>query len=262
MANNLETVSSSSVASKSAEGEVPAQNELQATIERAKVEDPLVRFFATNWRVLMVLAVAAALAGLGVKLVGDMKRERQAEGAAAYTATFESMEDVVAARNGLAKASDDESRKKAEAELESALSRARSDLAALFSMNSPYSEIAALYQKILGFYTADQSLVNASAAADWHQLKSGSSERFFAELGAFIEAKALLDDAQRRAEGLAKLKDLALTGEVAQVASAVVMARVATGAEERNAAKEVLAYLEGNQPEQRELLKDSLAALH
>jgi len=98
--------------------------------------------------------------------------------------------------------------------------------------------------------------------SDWKKSgKDGSVERMNAELGALQLGRLQLQTNEEVAKGRELIKDLTVNGEFVSVAAAKVLAGFASTDAEKSEAKATINSLLSKQPEQADILKDTLNSL-
>jgi len=138
-------------------------------------------------------------------------------------------------------------------------------LSALNDAKEPYSKLANIYMGLLNSKASeatDTASVTTEPAFDsnWQKMRAGSSKRFFAELSALVQARSHLDT-ESYIEGRKALQLLAEDGQFVNITAAIALARVSSTDEERQEARNVLASLMLNHPEQTSLLEPEMLRL-
>lgn len=238
---------------------------------RAKQEDPFFKFISQHWRNLLVAAVVVLGGYYVVTRLQTTQYESQVSASDLFGKAQESFTEVVTLEERLrafpAVPTDPkadpkvvETQAKERADLELKLKEANEKLsqrvAALNDVKAPYNYLASLYNSFKAARVGDL------AGVDTHSRQVGSEgNSIFAELSQLAAARVLLDDPNRRAEGVKKLLDLASASNYVSVSAAVSLARVANTSEERTQAIRVIDTIITQSPEQTDLLKEDLAQL-
>lgn len=251
-------------------------------------EDPLFRFIQANWRqVLLVIGfVVAAVYARQVfrdTRVADMERS-----ADIFNRARSEYEQIVSLEGQLVDAKkrvgDDrgEVKKGAETtdgkvdpgtarvtELERQIADARrrveGHLGSLVDARSPYRELGDLYRGLLGRVTAGEGKgiaeLRAAIGIPTGTVQLGEKPDLVTELKAMALARALIDSADTRAEGVAALTDLATKGNFTKISAGLTLAHIANSAAEREAALRILEAILVAQPEQENILGSEIARL-
>lgn len=263
-----------------------------SVIATAVREDPLFRFLAHSWRtvVVVVLAVIAAWYAWNgfqstredsVRHSADLFARMRAE----YDETLTLRRERARLKKELAEldAGTSASTQKAKAEapdektpaekrarlevvekdLPTAIARAQQSARALRDARPPYSELAPLYLTLLD--REEGAEVNASPpSVSWRDAPEG--ERLLRELEWYAFARSKLDAPTQggeagREQGRKLLTELATGATYVRAPAALVLAQTASGDAERAAARDLIVKIEGDQPDQSEILSGALRSL-
>lgn len=242
-------------------------------IERARRDDPIVKFLAQNWRPVLTTVAVGAAVWYAVQAFRTTRYEAMERSAQLFTKVVASVQDVEQRQQRLATLQareiskdevqakkDKEELDKAVAELESERTKLAQRLQALGDGKAPYSGLAHIYQAAGAVREGDLAKARELLAGlKWRDVKDVRSvERFSGEYGALLLGRALLDDESGREEGRAQLGSLAQEGVYAHVAAAVTLLNSARSDDERTAATDLIESLKARAPEQGDLLGEEL----
>lgn len=240
---------------------------------RSTSDDPVLKFISSWWRQVTVAALAALAIFYATNVFRESRqRDLQASGDAFFKLQQEFEEyrttgAQISELNSRAEIKTDEKLQKERDELQQNREQTRKKLElgfqALADTRAPFDSLAKTYQALLAKEGGDLTpLANLATQGKWsEQTGTELSTRFISELQALTYARALLDDSAKRSEALSMLKDLATRGEFTHTVAAITVAGVATSAEERTAAKELLTTVQQRFPEQSSLIEPELSKL-
>lgn len=238
-------------------------------------DDPLFLFLKKWW--LQVVFVGAAIV-LGVYAKGafeDTYRAEQGRSADLFMELQARFDEIPGLEAALAKALADEAKagdKKEDAAkkvtaarnaLDQSKARVESVLASLADTKKPYSDLAQLYRGALAARSGDVAAASTALSTDsWTKIvDTQSNERFYAELGALVLARAQLDQAASVASARSALRSLAQQGSFFDVAAGLALASASQTAEEKQEARGALELILTRSPEQSEALSAALERL-
>ena len=258
-----------------------SKNQIQAQLDEAAEEDPIVRFFVDNWRQLLLAAAVAGLIWLSWRTFESTRLADLDQAAGVYESVRSQHQQILSTEQQLASerakqvktqgaseqageaAQDEVDTRIAELTkaLESGNQAMLGTLGALSGSRGPYSKVAVLYRTLASVRAGDVDALDANVGIpDWTTVDAEAGEdRFFAELLALIKARAWLDSDLER--GRSALLGLVNQGVYVNVSAAQSLAGVAETAEQRSNALSALQALTRRAPEQAELLSDELERL-
>jgi len=262
------------------EGTVQDPTASETVVSRTIAEDPLFRFlFAWRWSIIVV-----AIAFLGALYIRDTARSSHEEGMKrAADIYFDLREEfgefeqiqgrlVRAQREGADTKKEEEEISKEdrekqlaviEGELELSKRKLVGKIEALSDQKYPYSQIAVVYEGLLTVQNGDFTAADGYLEKfNWSEISdTGSSERFFTELGAMLLGRALLDNEETYQKGVDTLRALGVGGQFVHIAASLTLSKIASSVEEKNEALALLENILNNQPEQISLLEGEIKRL-
>ncbi|WKZ56413.1 MAG: hypothetical protein QY326_06685 [Bdellovibrionota bacterium] len=229
-------------------------------LQRALVEDPLVRFVQKRWRALAVVVLFIA-AGIYVRNAFVETHEAALRSSGDLFAKIRTEYGLIQAQRAqlteLAMDQSEEGKKKLEAQqnqIKDAEAGLVNALATLSDSKEPYASVALLYKALMQ--------AEPSTAAPSENLAPDNPRLLLVELALLLEAKRLLDHPEQRAEGQAKLQELARSARFVHAVAAISYAHVAESSEERTTARNLLDGVRVMHPEQSDLISAELDRLN
>ena len=245
-------------------------------LAQAPTDDPLYKWLNAHWRHLLSLVIAIAVITYFVGAFRDSYESSMRGAADIYARLQSEYNNYSVAKSALSAAVIENDKKMAgksaaeknEAEkglenyyknVEDAKSRLTQLVNSASYTREPYSVIADLYRGLMQRIENPKSpdLAALDKFRDWENVgKPNSDQRFYAELGALILARAYLDDATKRTDGEAMLKNLATKSQIVNVSAALTLSHIADTKEKRVEAKQILDTVLSKNPEQLDLVSD------
>lgn len=270
ISGDSETKKNSASNSSPTNGTGGGAGEVAGLLEQA-VEDPLVKFFEKNWRVLSV-CVAVVLLGILARDAYRANFESTMQQAAdvfgftrkEYAALVELEKQINAAESGRSEGEEpsDELKQLGQSRDE-ALKRLKGNLIALSGEREPYRSFATFYSGLVSATTGDREVaLTTFKSLDWRSKGDGSLLRMIGELAALNSARILIDGGdQERLQGLAILEELASSASYARVSAALTLSRLAESDVDKQKVVSLLEGVQSDHPEQSDLLTGEIERL-
>jgi hypothetical protein len=226
-------------------------------ISTAVKDDPILRYLFAKRRELLGLVIAVIAGFFVVDRYREKHGESMGQAADVYAEVRRDLE-VMADPKAQPAASPVPERPADPSEADVAQRRAISRLKELAEREQPYDQVSAIYQILVDLEhehalpAADQQ--KTADCTDPAHFAKGPS--FFVELRCLVAGRALLNEADQRANGWRLLQNLALRGKYSSVPAVVTLARVASGQDERSEVLTAIASVIQRFPEQESLLED------
>lgn len=235
-------------------------------------DDPLFLFLKKWWQQAIFVAAAIVLGVYAKSAFEDTYRAEQGRSADLFIALQSRFDELPALETAFAKAQAEEAKagdKKDDAAKKTAAALAALDqskaqieslLSSLADTKEPYTGLAQLYRGALAARSGDLNAAATNLSSDaWTKVSdTQSSERFYAELGALVLARAQLDQETLVASARASLRALAEQGAYFDIAAGLALASASQTDEEKREASAVLEKIIDRSPEQAEALTTAL----
>ncbi len=224
-------------------------------------EDPLLKFLAGEWRSLVGCIAVAILGYFGYSSYIGVVTGNQREAADQLAGVRADYDSIVLLGEQFRTEKDESAKAEKKKKFDEAKVRLDERIKGLSETVSPYKETAPIYSALVSVEAGNIPTITAAGESGWEQAKADSSTRFVGEIQALLNARILVDNAERRAEGVSALEKLASSADSVAVPSVVTLATIANSPAEKEKVKKLIDNLVQREAYYGTVLKEARARL-